>query len=160
MRREDLEDCYSQAVLEMLLRVRRGAPFVDGRHLANALEQRFVSRIHDRRRALSGRSPMQAALEAAVPFGDEGEGLAIRDLRHDPERLTLARQELRRLTAAIRGLSPDQRRVLGSQIAGLDPGEFCSTTGWTPEKYRKTAQRARIRLRRLMFERETTARDR
>jgi DNA-directed RNA polymerase specialized sigma24 family protein len=154
LRREDLEDCYSQAVLEMVLRSRR-APFANVRHLANALEQRFLSRIYDRRRALAGRSPMQAALETAVPFGEEGEELEIRDPLHEPERLAVARQELRWLTAAIRELSPDQRRALGAQIAGIDPGEVCASTGWTPEKYRKTAQRARSRLRRLACERET-----
>ena len=66
LRREDLEDCYSQATLELVAHARRGGRFASRLHLANVLEQRFLSRIRDRRRALSGRSPMQAALEAAM----------------------------------------------------------------------------------------------
>ncbi len=63
LRREDLEDCYSQATLELLARAaRERAVRAAALHIANALEQRFLSRIQDRRRALAGRSPMQAAL--------------------------------------------------------------------------------------------------
>jgi DNA-directed RNA polymerase specialized sigma24 family protein len=154
LRREDLEDCFSQAVLEMVLRARAGTPFESSRHVANALEQRFLSRIHDRRRALSGRSPMQAALEAAVRFGHSAEEIEVRDRRHEPERLALARVELRELTAAIGELSADQRRVLAAQLAGLEPAQFQHSSGWTAEKYRKTALRARVRLRALLAERE------
>jgi hypothetical protein len=42
LRREDLEDCFSQAVLEMVLRARRGTPFLSVRHVANALAQDYV----------------------------------------------------------------------------------------------------------------------
>ena len=69
LRKEDLEDCYSQATLELIAGARRGVAFSSRLHLANVIEQRFVSRIRDRRRALSGRSPMQAAIETAVPLG-------------------------------------------------------------------------------------------
>ena len=55
LRKEDLEDCYSQATLELIGQVHRGARFAGRTHLARVLEQRFVSRIHDRRRAISGR---------------------------------------------------------------------------------------------------------
>jgi hypothetical protein len=86
LRREDLEDCYSQATLELLDQVRRGRSFASRRHLANALEQRFVSRIHDRRRALAGRSPMQAAIEGAVPLHEaQALELAIIDRRAEVE---------------------------------------------------------------------------
>ncbi len=37
----------------------RGRRFSSREHLANALEQRFLSRVLDRRRAVAGRSPMQ-----------------------------------------------------------------------------------------------------
>ncbi len=72
LRREDLEDCYSQATLELVVRARSGARFASRTHVAHVIEQRFLSRILDRRRALSGRSPIQAALEGASPLGEAG----------------------------------------------------------------------------------------
>jgi len=151
LRREDLEDCYSQATLELLAHARRGGRFFSRVHLQNALEQRFLSRVLDRRRALEGRSPMQAALERARSLGDEmEEGVEIADVKAELERLVILRHELRRLGSIARELSPDQRLVLVSQIGGMRRGEFCRRYGWSPEKYRKVAQRARARLRRLM----------
>jgi DNA-directed RNA polymerase specialized sigma24 family protein len=152
LRREDLEDCYSQATLELLAQARRGTHFRSSLHVANTLEQRFLSRIHDRRRALSGRSPMQAALETAVPLDCvEPRSLDIIDVRAGLEALVFLREDLRRVRALTRELSADQRLVLASQI-GLQMGasEFCRLHSWTPEKYRKVAQRARARLQRLM----------
>jgi DNA-directed RNA polymerase specialized sigma24 family protein len=151
LRRDDLEDCYSQAILELVAYARRGGAFTNRRHLANAIEQRFVSRIHDRRRALSGRSPMQAAMEGAAPLdGLDGEGVQIAD-RIDVERLVIARQELRLVSSLARGLTAEQRLVLGCQVSlQMDSGEFCRIHGWSAEKYRKVAQRARARLRHLV----------
>lgn len=64
---EDLEDCFSPATLELMTRARtRARAFVSEAHIADALEQRFLSRISDRRRAVSGRSPIQAATHAAL----------------------------------------------------------------------------------------------
>ena len=70
---EDLEDCFSQATLELMTRARtRARAFVSEAHIANALEQRFLSRINDRRRAVIGRSPIQAAIHTAVrPIVDQ-----------------------------------------------------------------------------------------
>jgi len=42
LRREDLEDCYSQATLELVVHARRGGAFADRRHMGNALEVRFL----------------------------------------------------------------------------------------------------------------------
>jgi DNA-directed RNA polymerase specialized sigma24 family protein len=152
LRREDLEDCYSQATLELLGRARAGASFANRSHLANTLEQRFLSRVHDRRRALSGRSPMQAAFETATPLGSpQDTSIEIVDLRADTEELTILRHELRRVVSLARALTPDQRLVLASQV-GTRMGceEFCRRHGWSPDKYHKVAQRARARLRLLM----------
>jgi DNA-directed RNA polymerase specialized sigma24 family protein len=152
LRREDLEDCYSQATLELLARARKGHAFSNRLHLGNALEQRFLSRVHDRRRALGGRSPMQAALEAAMSLGGAGEEqLEIVDVRAELEKLVMLRQDLRRVEQLARDLTPDQRLVLAWQV-GLQAsgGEFCRRFGWSSEKYRKVAQRARARLTRLM----------
>src|SRR3954468_17362172 len=64
---EDLEDCLGQAVLELVARAR--ADGLQGeRHIANALEQKFVSRIIDRQRAL-GRRPALITTD-----GGDGDG--------------------------------------------------------------------------------------
>jgi DNA-directed RNA polymerase specialized sigma24 family protein len=156
LRREDLEDCYSQATLELLAHTRRGGRFSGRAHLANALEQRFLSRIHDRRRALSGRSPIQAAIEASVSLDwVENEPLDVVDVRAELETLVLLREELRRVESLARELTADQQLVLACQV-GLQMGraDFCRRFDWSAEKYRKVAQRARTRLRRLLAQDE------
>jgi DNA-directed RNA polymerase specialized sigma24 family protein len=151
LRREDLEDCYSQAALELVSRALKGATFSSRSHIANTLEQRFVARILDRRRALGGRSPMHAALETAVSIGEAGEQqIAIADARADVEKLVLLRHDLRRLGLVARELTADQRMVLAAQLAGTSRADFCNRFKWSEEKYRKVAQRARARLGRLM----------
>ncbi|HTZ86442.1 MAG TPA: hypothetical protein VMB05_07225 [Solirubrobacteraceae bacterium] len=148
LRIEDLEDCYSQAVLELIASVKAGGVFADRLHLARALELRFVSRVRDRRRALGGRSPMQAALERANPLGGEAEGVVDRDLAVDAQ--VIVRDELRRLGEVAQLLTHDQRMVLRSQVEGERCAELCRRQGWSREKYRKVAQRARAQLRMLI----------
>jgi DNA-directed RNA polymerase specialized sigma24 family protein len=149
LRREDLEDCLSQATLELVVSARAGAKFASALHLANVLEQRFLSRVADRRRALGGRSPMQAAMEHALVLGDPTQGeVDPVDSRPGIEELVMLRQRLDRLPKAAAQLSPEQRLVLASQVAlQMGRAEFCARYGWSPEKYRKVAQRARARLR-------------
>ena len=156
LRAEDLEDCYSQATLELVAYARRGGRFASRLHLANTLEQRFVSRIRDRRRALSGRSPMQAALEVAMPLDCATEKqLDIVDVRAELEALVILRHDLRRVRALAQQLSADQRLVLAAQLGQISRAEFCRLQGWSPEKYRKVAQRARARLSSLMAREES-----
>ena len=173
LRKEDLEDCYSQATLELLAQARAGgagggggapgAPAAGGRgagrrgphltrtHMANLLEQRFVSRIHDRLRALGGRSPAQAVLDHALPLSDAANGIEVADVRAEIERLVMLRLDLRSLGQVIGELTTDQRLVLVSLAeAELDCVEFCERHGWSKEKYRKVSQRARARLRELL----------
>ena len=153
LRREDLEDCYSQATLELLVAVGRGRVFASRLHLARALEQRFVSRVQDRRRAISGRSPMEAALEQASALGGGAAGTCerIADPRAEPEKLALARHELAQIRALAPQLTVEQRLVLATQVGlGMPPGDFCRVYAWSPEKYRKVAQRARRHLRQLV----------
>lgn len=151
LRWEDLEDCYSQATLELVMQVRNGSTFANRRHLGNALEMRFLSRVRDRRRALGGRSPMQSALEAAVSLSVAAEsGMEIVDGCAEVERLVMLRQDLERLAVLARELTTDQRLVLASQLAQASRAEFCRRFDWSPEKYRKVAQRGRARLRQLM----------
>jgi len=150
LRREDLEDCYGQATLELVILARGGRAFVSRAHIANALEQRFLARVQDRRRAVSGRSPMVAAMEAAVPLGGENQTLDLPDSRFEPERTVLARDELSRIRECLDELSEDQRLVLRWQALQGDCEGFCRIHAWSPEKYRKVAQRARLRLRELM----------
>lgn len=152
--KEDLEDCYSQATLELLAQARgRSAIGLSTRtHMANVLEQRFVSRIVDRRRALRGRSPEQAALNNALRLGDGGDGgIEIADVRAEIERLVMLRTDLRSLGKVIHDLTSDQRLVLISGAGSdIDCAEFCRRSGWSKEKYRKVSQRARARLRELL----------
>jgi DNA-directed RNA polymerase specialized sigma24 family protein len=154
LRREDLEDCYSQATVELIANARKGTRFASRLHLANVIEQRFLSRVHDRRRAVSGRSPMQAALETSVSLaGLDDVEVAIVDVRADPEQLAILRQELREVQAMARQLTSDQQLALVSQIGlQMERTEFCRRVGWSEEKYRKVAQRARCRLRQLMVD--------
>lgn len=151
LRWEDLEDCYSQATLELIAHARQGRLFADRLHLGNTLELRFMSRVRDRRRALGGRSPMQAALETARSLGGvDEEEIAIVDERAEVEELVMRRHDLRRVELLARELTSDQRLVLACQLGQMSRGEFCRHFGWSPEKYRKVAQRARSRLRHLM----------
>lgn len=153
LRREDLEDCYSQATLELVARAQRGGAFRSRAHVANALELRFVSRVHDHRRALSGRSPAQAAFERASPLDAAlGHGVDVIDERACVETLVLLRERLHELCALMGELTADQRLVLAAQLADTGCREFCARTGWSQEKYRKVGQRARLRLRQLMNE--------
>jgi DNA-directed RNA polymerase specialized sigma24 family protein len=152
--REDLEDCYAQATLELIVHARNHGALSSRAHMANVLEQRFRSRVFDRRRALTGRSPMQAALHTAISLNGGAEGeIEIVDERADVERLAMLRFELELLERVAPALSHDQRLVLACQIGlQMTRSEFCRRYGWTPEKYRKVAQRARKRLRRLLAE--------
>jgi DNA-directed RNA polymerase specialized sigma24 family protein len=152
LRIEDLEDCFSQATLELLTHARRGGRFSSRLHLARVLEQRFLSRINDRRRALSGRSPMQAALETALSLDCvERDQVDVVDVRAELEVLAMLREDLRRVRTLAERLTPDQRLFLATQIGlQMPPAEVCRTYGWSPEKYRKVGQRARTRLRELM----------
>ncbi|HEY1834557.1 MAG TPA: hypothetical protein VGG08_08985 [Solirubrobacteraceae bacterium] len=151
LRHEDLEDCYGQAVVELLAYVRRGGTFAGSSHLARMLEQRFLSRIADRRRAMLGRSSIQAAVEAAVALDDDTLGkIEIADRRYEPERLAMAREELRAVFVAMGRLTADQRSVLLSQAGSEPVGAFRARTAWSGEKYRKVAQRGRASLRSLL----------
>ena len=118
LRREDLEDCYSQATLELVVAVRRGRTFANRPHVAHALELRFLSRVQDRRRALSGRSPLDAALEQAQPLGgDERHPPGPTDRRAQPDVVAVGRHELRRIRALAEHLSEEQRVVIATQVA-------------------------------------------
>ncbi len=153
LRREDLEDCFGQATLELIAQARRGADYASTAHAANVLEQRFLSRIHDRRRALSGRSPIHAALELAMSLDAlSDQEIEIVDRRAELEPMVLARDLLRRVERAAGSLTPDQRLVIVAQVAQISRARFCEEHGWSHEKYRKVAQRARARLERLMAE--------
>jgi len=153
LRHEDLEDCLSQATLELVAHARRStAAFSGSAHVASVLEQRFLSRVHDRRRALGGRSPMLAALDAALSLGSpDCAELELVDERAAVEELVLLRVDLRRVVEIAHELTADQRLVLACQVGlQMGCGEFCHRFGWSREKYRKVALRARARLRALL----------
>jgi len=157
---EDLEDCYSQATLELVQRARSGAPFASAGHVANALEQRFLSRAHDRRRALAGRSPMEAALGQAVSLDPpEGGGGDFADPGLGVVEQVVLRDELAVLGEIAGELTADMRLVLAHQVVlGTECQDFCQRFGWSTEKFRKVAQRARSKLLALSEEQATGAR--
>lgn len=151
LRYADLEDCFSQAAFELVVQARKGRKFLSRRHIENSLQQRFLARVADRRRAIAGRSPIQAALEEAAPLGATGRSPEVPDDRSDPERIVLAREELRLLRASASALTPDQRLVLAAQLSVESDREWLrAQRQWTPERYRKLAERARVRLRSAM----------
>jgi DNA-directed RNA polymerase specialized sigma24 family protein len=153
LRWEDLEDCYSQATLELVARAQRD-PFASPEHIVNALEQKFSSRIDDRRRAIGGRSPIEMAMARALPVdGPDGGAGELEDRGAEVVRQVADRLEVSRLREVAAELTDDQRLVLACQISlGMDCAEFCRRFGWSAEKFRKVAQRARGRLRALVAE--------
>jgi DNA-directed RNA polymerase specialized sigma24 family protein len=151
---EDLEDCLAQAALELVARAR--ARGLDNElHIANALEQKFASRVIDRQRSIARRGPV-TPLIADTGQGEEGElDLAISAQYGEPSEAATQRSELRRIREVAAELTDDQRLVLACQVSlGMDSTEFCDRFGWSPEKFRKVAQRARGRLRALLGEYE------
>lgn len=151
LRPDDLEECFAQAALELVVGARKGARFASRVHVARTLEQRFLSRVYDRRRAIEGRSAAQAELERALRAGLlDVAGGEVADPVADVARLAALRGELALLPVLARELTADQRLVLACQIAlQMECAEFCERFGWTREKYRKVAQRGRARLRAL-----------
>ena len=148
LKRADLEDCLGQATLELLAAAQRGRHFANADAIRAALEQRFQSRIIDRHRALGGRSPITASLHHAAALDTVTD--AVVTAGGDPLACVLEREQLARITSALSQLTCDQRLVLRSQLDGRErPAQFCVRHGWSVEKYRKTAQRARAKLRRL-----------
>jgi hypothetical protein len=60
---------------------------------------------------------------------------------------------LRRLSEVFSDLTPSQRLVLHCQVnLGMSSETFCARHGWSTEKFRKVAQRARHKLRLLVDE--------
>ena len=117
LRWEDLEDCYSQATLELLARSRR-APFASYEHVVNAIEQKFLSRIEDRRRAIGGRSAIETAIARAVPVEAPEHGAGeLEDHSAAVEKQVIARTEVRRLREVIAELSRDQQLVLATHAS-------------------------------------------
>lgn len=140
---EDLEDLYSQSVLELLARAQRDPTLNSAAHIRAALRQKFEARILDHHRAAAGRSPAAAAREHARQLDDHTDQLAT---HRDPAADLANREALREVLAAWRQLTDDQRLVITSQLDDEQPRDCCARVGWTLEKYRKVAQRGRARL--------------
>ena len=105
---------------------------------------------------------MAAATHAALRETDHQEGsprgpslAAVSDPAADVAARLDGRDEVRRLRELADDLTADQRLVLACQIAlEMDCQEFCERFGWSAEKFRKVAQRARARLRVLVADYE------
>ena len=123
----DLEDIYSQAVLEVLLRARRDRTLGTPGHIRNTLRQRFASRLADHARAYAGRSPITAALarsgsldvareRATGPGGDVAE-------------VVLARERVREVLTAVSELPAAQRdSILAEAGVTAPPADLMSDT--------------------------------
>jgi hypothetical protein len=130
--REDLEDAYAQATLELVARAKRtGAPH-SAAHAQNSLRQKFESRIADRQRAQAGRSLAAHTLAHALPLdapavcdvsviGDVVEQInRARDAsRAAPRVLQAHRWPAQRACKPARGRNPHT----GMQAAGLEHRE-------------------------------------
>lgn len=154
LRREDLDECLSQAALELVPRARREDADSEWRP-ALALEQRFLSRVIDRRRALAGRSQRGSIARAATGAGDAGldEALGIADGRPAIDEQVVQRDELRRLLEVIEDLSDDQRLLAIHRLFGDGgPEALRRRQRWSVAKYEKTSSRARAALLALRAE--------
>lgn len=150
LRPADLEDCLGQTIVELLTAAARGEQFADTDAVLAAIARRFDSRIIDRQRALAGRSPITASTARATPL-DNLDGRLAAIGSNDPVAQAIARERLAELAAAIATLTDDQRLVIVHQLDGTEPPSvFCARHSWSIAKYRKTAQRARARLRALL----------
>jgi hypothetical protein len=117
LRIEDLEDCYSQATLELLSRARSGARFENATHISNALEQKLVSRINDRRRAVSGRSPIETALGQAASLDDPDSGTPdVADRTAAVHDRVVRRMDLGRVREVAEELTPDHASWYVSEV--------------------------------------------
>ena len=99
---------------------------------------------------------------AALRHADDQEGgpdgivlAAVADPTADVAERLAGQDDVRRLRELADELTADQRLVLACQIAlDMDCQEFCARFGWSAEKFRKVAQRARARLRALVADYE------
>ena len=99
---------------------------------------------------------------AALRHADDQEGgpdgavlAAVADPTGDVAERLAGQDDVRRLRELADELTADQRLVLACQIAlDMDCQEFCARFGWSAEKFRKVAQRARARLRALVADYE------
>jgi hypothetical protein len=143
-RREDLEDLYSQAVLELLARARRDPTLRERAHVANALRQKLAARLLDHRRATHGRSRAETARACVLDIGLFAHRLAGSE---DTAQSVIHREQLRAILDASQVLSDDQRHALASRIAGESRARCCARQGWSEAKYHKLIQRGGARLR-------------
>ncbi len=91
---------------------------------------------------------MQSAMEQADRLDNaDAIGVELVDDGLGVEALVLLREELRSIGRLVGQLSLDQRSILASQVSGESCADFCRVSGWSREKYRKVAQRARAGLR-------------
>jgi hypothetical protein len=154
LERADLEECLAQAALELVPRARREAVGSAWRPALD-LEQRFLARVTDRRRALAGRSPRERLLRTAATIGDANldEVLQVADARASVDEQVWRREELRRLLELIAELSDDQRMVAIHRLFGdVDAARLRQQQQWSVAKYEKLASRARARLTALRAE--------
>lgn len=131
----------------MVIQSRRQSLPADERIIAGGLQHKFASRIIDRHRANAGRTAAASAHHHATDIDILTEAPHS---TYDVSDNAAARDELRRLLPLLSQLSDDQRRVIIYEATDAgSPSAFAAQNNWTMEKYRKTSQRSRARLRTL-----------
>jgi DNA-directed RNA polymerase specialized sigma24 family protein len=154
LRADDLEDCYAQATLELVYRLRHGPPFHSAQHIQHALTQKLRSRINDRQRAIAGRSPITHALERAATLHDLPTVLAARE---DTPTQALARHELAQIRSASAQLRPRAQQLLAGAQIGLSTGQLAQVLDLPTETARKALQRARAQTLALVRDPDRSA---
>ena len=99
LRKEDLEDCYSQATLELLAQAReRGRKRVRDPRAHGECARAALRLAHLRPSPRAARAQSRTGgARHALPLGDGADGIEIADVRAEIERLVMLRLDLRSL---------------------------------------------------------------
>ena len=131
LRVQDLEDCLSQATLELVAQARAGARWAEhGPRGACARAALRLARARSPPRGVGPQPDAGRAGEALALGAGEGLGARCPTSAPGPRSSCCCGMELRRLPRLARGLSPDQQLVLASQVSlQMECAEFCALTG-------------------------------
>jgi hypothetical protein len=152
--RPDIEECMCQAELELFASVKRGHVLRSFQHACNSLEQKFVSRIADQRRAIGGRSATKRALNCAYSLSqhydkdiEEG-GWEPSDAKLDVFETVSNKLDLQAILDEIQICREDFQKVFHYELFGSGSrADYAASQGWGMETFRKIDQRGRQRLR-------------
>ena len=156
LRKEDLEDCYSQATLELLAQARGGGAGSPAARTWRTCSSSASSRASTTAAArCAGAARAGRAGERAAVGRRRGGDVEVADVRAEVEQARDAADGPAQPAAGRARADPRSAAGSHQQVdSGMDCAEFCRRFGWSKEKYRKVAQRARARLRELLASEE------